>query len=117
MKHKIIVVFLIRCANSVLESHNTGYAQKAVEVQLPLKPKKPTPPFFQFLQERRNKVVKEHKVNMKGIGIIIWIIVYKDKYNDNYYYIALYKIISSFIIYNIINKYCKFKTFFYSIFF
>lgn len=59
---------LIRCANSILESHNTGYAQKAVEIQLPVKPKKPIPPFFQFLQERRETVIKEHKINVKGNG-------------------------------------------------
>jgi len=60
---------LIRCLNSVLESNNIGYAQKSMsnELQFPTKPKKPCPPFFQFLQEKRLEVVKKHNINTKGI--------------------------------------------------
>jgi len=61
-------LFFLRCANSVLESHNTGFAQKSVvnKLQLPLKPKKPSPPFFQYLKERRQEVIEKHNLNFKG---------------------------------------------------
>jgi len=51
-----------------LESHNIGYAQKSVvnKLQLPLKPKKPSPPFFQYLKERRQEVIEKHNLNFKG---------------------------------------------------
>lgn len=60
--------FFLRCTNSVLESHNIGYAQKSVvnKLQLPLKPKKPSPPFFQYLKERRQEVIEKHNLNFKG---------------------------------------------------
>ncbi|KAL4142655.1 hypothetical protein QTP88_005070 [Uroleucon formosanum] len=60
-------LFINRCANSVLESHNIGYAQKSVinKLQLPLKPKKPSPPFFQYLKERRQEVIEKHNLNFK----------------------------------------------------
>lgn len=69
-KYIIIIVLLIRCVNSVLESQSIGYAQKSVEnkLQLPQKPKKPNPPFFQFLQERRLEVAKNHNLKPKGIN-------------------------------------------------
>lgn len=69
--HEIIrFVFIIRCANSVLESSNTGYAQKAVvnKLELPPKPKKPSPPFFQFLQEKRPEVAEKYNLNSKGMN-------------------------------------------------
>lgn len=61
---------LIRCVNSVLESQSTGYAQKSVvnELQLPQKPKKPNPPFFQYLKEKRQEVVESHNLKPKGIN-------------------------------------------------
>lgn len=51
-----------------MESHNIGYAQKSVvnKLQLPLKPKKPSPPFFQYLKERRQEVIEKHNLNFKG---------------------------------------------------
>nr|BAH71254.1 ACYPI008934 [Acyrthosiphon pisum] len=60
-------LFINRCANSVLESHTIGYAQKSVvnKLQLPLKPKKPSPPFFQYLKERRQEVIEKHNLNFK----------------------------------------------------
>lgn len=63
-------LLLIRCANSVLESQNIGYAQKSGvdKLQLPSKPKKPSPPFFQFLQEKRPEVKEKHNLNSKGIN-------------------------------------------------
>lgn len=60
-------LFINRCANSILESHNIGYAQKSVvnKLLLPLKPKKPIPPFFQYLKERRQEVIEKHNLNFK----------------------------------------------------
>lgn len=37
------------------------------KLQLPPKPKKPIPPFFQFLQEKRPEVTEKHNLNSKGI--------------------------------------------------
>jgi len=56
-----------------LESHNTGYAQKSVvnKLQLPLKPKKPSPPFFQYLQEKKQEVIEKHNLNFKGKYFIL----------------------------------------------
>lgn len=62
---------MIRCANPVLDSQNIGYAQKAIvnTQDWPLKPKKPSPPFFQFLQEKRIEVAEKHDLKFKGIHI------------------------------------------------
>lgn len=76
---------MIRCANSVLESQNIGYAQKAEAKtqKWPLKPKKPSPPFFQFLQEKRLEVTKKHGLKLPGIHVSLMyyttviILVYK----------------------------------------
>lgn len=64
---------MFRCANSILESSKTGFAQQAVEdrVELPLKPKKPNPPFFQFLQEKRSEVMKNKNLRVKGNKVFI----------------------------------------------
>lgn len=66
--NKITFLFIIRCANSVFEFHNTGVAQKVVgnQLEIPQKPKKPNPPFFQFLREKRPEVVEKHNLNAKG---------------------------------------------------
>jgi len=60
-----------RCANPVLESHNIGFAQKAVVHinEIPLKPKKPVPPFFQFLHEKRPELLEKHNLSSKGIYV------------------------------------------------
>lgn len=69
-KEIIIIVLLIRCVNSGLESQGIGYAQKSVvnKLQLPQKPKKPNPPFFQYLKEKRQEVTKSHNLSPKGIN-------------------------------------------------
>lgn len=65
---KITFLFFIRCANPVFEFHNTGVIQKEIrnQLELPLKPKKPNPPFFQFLQEKRAEVLEKHDLKYKG---------------------------------------------------
>lgn len=55
-----------------MESYNTGYAKKAVlenTIQLPIKPKKPNPPFFVYLQEKRQEVTDKHNLSLKGAQI------------------------------------------------
>lgn len=62
-----------RFANTVLESQITGYAQKSVvnTLQFPPKPKKPNPPFFQFLKEKRLEVAEKHNLKSKdAINVI-----------------------------------------------
>ncbi|XP_025410455.1 transcription factor A, mitochondrial [Sipha flava] len=57
-----------RCVNSVIESYNMGYAKKAVvenTLQLPKRPKKPNPPFFLYLQEKRQEVTEKHNLSLK----------------------------------------------------
>lgn len=63
------VFIIIRCSNSVLDSHAIGYAKKTTidTLQLPPKPKKPIPPFFQFMQEKRSEVIEKHNLSVKGI--------------------------------------------------
>lgn len=45
-----------------------GYAKKTAvnTLQFPPKPKKPVPPFFQFMQEKRLEVIGSHNLNIKG---------------------------------------------------
>ncbi|VVC29009.1 High mobility group box domain [Cinara cedri] len=57
-------LFINRCSNSVLEIHIIGYAKKTV-FNLPLKPKRPTPPFFQFIHEKKSEVIGEHNLRTK----------------------------------------------------
>lgn len=66
--NKITFLFIIRCANSVFEFHSTGVAQKVMgsKLEFPQKPKKPNPPFFQFLQEKRPEISEKHNLNPKG---------------------------------------------------
>lgn len=57
----------IRFANFHLEPL-TAYSQTSVDkkLQLPSKPKKPTPPFFQFLHEKKMEVIEKHNLTLKG---------------------------------------------------
>ncbi|XP_050434679.1 transcription factor A, mitochondrial [Adelges cooleyi] len=55
-----------RSTNSVLDCSNAGYAHKTVEEKLglPPRPKKPSPPFFQFLHEKRPDMMKNKNMNL-----------------------------------------------------
>lgn len=59
----------------MLEFPKTGFAKQAEEekIQLPTKPKKPIPPFFQFLQEKRREVMEKKNINLRGIAFHFFI--------------------------------------------
>jgi len=61
-----------RFSNSILESQNNGFTQKAItSTDLPIKPKKPIPPFFKFLHEKRPELINKHTLSLKGTYIFI----------------------------------------------
>lgn len=65
-----------------MESYNKGYAKKILvenTLQLPKRPKKPNPPFFLYLQEKRQEVTEKHNLSLKGSFNIF-------KIKFNYYY-------------------------------
>jgi len=66
-------LFVNRYANPVLESHNAGFSQQAVDntIEIPLKPKKPNPPFFKFLHEKRPELLEKHNLNVKDAARVL----------------------------------------------
>ncbi|XP_050546342.1 transcription factor A, mitochondrial [Daktulosphaira vitifoliae] len=62
--------FINRCTNSFVIGSNAGYAQKSREgkLGLPLKPKKPNPPFFKFLQEKRINMMSNDNMKLKDVA-------------------------------------------------